>query len=435
MRSVKRFSVATWSTIPFLLLLGTLFASTANAQLADQITLPNAICGGDLTTYGNCTAGEISIAEITNTLWDNPWEDDQTCVRGETITSLTSTVSYRINTQKRYDLLMWIGEQEGTDPRDVVAGDTTKSCIVMSMPGPFPGGTGDNVFIDLEADQCGDINGAGADANIPEVREFHNVSFNCQDNNNNGKADIQLLLTWSQNTNQSCGLGNGETFPTNGANSKCDYQILDSTLDVVEPASLTVVKETLGGDESFRFDFAQTSGTGLPANTTVTTTNGTGQQVFSTLSAHPDLDIIEVLPAGWDTTAIVCTGATNNGSFVDDTSLPSITGIEIAAGEDVVCTVSNTKLATLVVVKNTTGDVGEFDFAVNNGIGRFSLDTTTPTPGTAFTTFSNLQPGLNYEILEDVPDGWNLSTVSCSNGSGEWSLTGVPGLEMFSHPI
>ena len=131
MRSVKPSSVVQWATIS-LLLISTLFASTASAQLIDQITATNTICGGDIGDYKGCTAGEISLATISGTVWAEPQQSTQACVLGETITALVSTVSYEINTQNRYDLLMWIGEQEGTDPRDAAAGDPNSSCIVMS---------------------------------------------------------------------------------------------------------------------------------------------------------------------------------------------------------------------------------------------------------------------------------------------------------------
>ncbi|RLA16950.1 MAG: hypothetical protein DRQ56_09900, partial [Gammaproteobacteria bacterium] len=433
MRSVKRFSVATWSTLSFLLLLGTLFASTANAQLVDQITSPGTVCGGDLTSYGNCTAGEISVSSVSGTVWDDPWETNKTCVRGETITALTTTVTYSIKTQNRYDLLMWIGEQEGTDPRSAVAGDAAKSCVVMSLPGPFPGGTGNDVFKDIETtDQCADINGSAAATN--ETRDFTNIDFECQDNDNDGKADIQLLLTWSQNQNQSCGTGTGQSFPTNGANSKCDYEIVNSALDIVEPASLTLIKNTLGGDGDFNFNFQMTSGTGLPASTLVITSGGTGQLLFDELTPITDLDITELIKVGWEITDISCTGATDNGTYDFNTAPQFITGIQIAAGEDVVCTVSNTKLSTLTVVKTTAGGNGIFDFDSNKtNIGSFQIDTTTLNTGQR--VFTLLEPGLDYTITETIPaSGWNLSSYVCvtegglSTGTDDQAGTGLSGI-------
>ncbi|MFC1701483.1 beta strand repeat-containing protein [Pseudomonadota bacterium] len=423
MRFIKRSSVFSFTTISFFLLLGTLFASTANAQLVSQITVTDTICGGDLVSYGNCTAGEISLATISGTVWKTPLDTTNQCVLGESITALNSTVTYDINTQQRYDLLMWIGEQQGTDPRAPAAGDPNKSCLVLSLPGPF----NDNplVFTNLEgnkSDQCGDIDGGVAAAQ--EQRTFSNVSFECQDNDSDGKADIQVLLSWSQNTNQFCGLGVGERFPTAGAGSKCDFETVNSTLDVLQPSSLTLIKNTLGGDGTFDFTFNKTSGTNLPAGTSIGTAGGTGQAVFNFLSPQTDLSIVENLPSGWDTTNIVCAGATNNGTFADDASSPQISGIQIAEGEDVICTVSNTKLASLTVVKNTAGGNGVFEFTANNGIGAFQLDTgANNTASTA--PFENLQPGNDYSITETIPANWELSSASCNNGSGTLGLNGA----------
>ncbi|GAB4432585.1 MAG: hypothetical protein Kow0031_13970 [Anaerolineae bacterium] len=156
-------------------------------------------------------------------------------------------------------------------------------------------------------------------------------------------------------------------------------------------ASLTVVKNTLGGDATFPF----TSTTLINFN--VTTVNGTGQHSFAGLQPGT-YDLRERVPAGWSQTAASCSDGSNPAS------------IDLAAGENVICTFANAKLDTIIVEKRTIG--GDSAFSFTGDLGAFSLTTSS---GAASRSFTGLSSG-NYSISETVPAGWIQTGATCDNG-------------------
>ncbi|MCU0989738.1 MAG: hypothetical protein MUE63_09205 [Xanthomonadales bacterium] len=177
------------------------------------------------------------------------------CVIGQTITIETATIVYEINTQTRYDLMLWVGDQEGTDPR--LEAGTGESCSVFSLPGPFDAPWGDE-----DGDQCGDV----GDFEGQAERTFTDVPVTCQDNNNDGFADLQILLSWSQQAGDICGVGGANVFPVVGAGSKCDYGISASDLPIIEGPSLelakTVTNDNGGNDVASSFTLTLTGNDG-----------------------------------------------------------------------------------------------------------------------------------------------------------------------------
>ena len=102
------------------------------------------------------------------------------------------------------------------------------------MPGPFnptpdatnPWGTAD------AGDQCGDL----AFTVTNSERTFTNLPIICQDNDSDGFADLQILLTWDHLASTACGTDTGQTFPTDGGTrSKCDFQIQNTVIIISDP--------------------------------------------------------------------------------------------------------------------------------------------------------------------------------------------------------
>ena len=193
-----RFIFSTTALIIFL----AAFAPGLAAQQS-QLQNLNAGCGADyLGQTWNCTAGEISISQVTGLqIQGNPTY----CVIGEPLVILTANVEYSINTQARNDLTMYLGDQEGTDPR-LFAGPG-QSCSAFSVPGPFnPTPDQNNPWGNNDGDACGDL----AFSVTAASRPFANVPISCQDNDQDGFAHLQVLLTWDQNDKAICGQGPGQ---------------------------------------------------------------------------------------------------------------------------------------------------------------------------------------------------------------------------------
>jgi hypothetical protein len=111
--------------------------------------------------------------------------------------------------------------------------------------------------------------------------------------------------------------------------------------------------------------------------------------------------VAETVPTGWDLTSAVC----SDGS--------PITAIDLAAGETVTCTFTNTKRGQIIVDKVTVpaGDTQLFTFNPSWSETDFQLADATPPHNSGY-----LVPG-TYSVAETVPTGWVLTSATCSDGS------------------
>ena len=127
----------------------------------------------------------------------------------------------------------------------------------------------------------------------------------------------------------------------------------------------------------------------------------TDQAAPKSVSVAPGTySVSETVPAGWDLTSATC----SDGSAVN--------AINVAAGETVTCTFTNTKKGTVIIdkVTNPSGDPQSFDFTTNLPGGSFSL-TDQAAPKSV-----SVAPG-TYSVSETVPAGWDLTSATCSDGS------------------
>ncbi|MER2531639.1 MAG: IPTL-CTERM sorting domain-containing protein [Candidatus Competibacter sp.] len=177
-----------------------------------------------------------------------------------------------------------------------------------------------------------------------------------------------------------------------------DGEVEDYLLSAAPLGSLTVIKNAVGGNDSFSFN-----ATGL-LPFTLSTTNGTAQRTFTGLLPG-NYSVTELLSPAWDLTSATCTGGKDPNSFL------------LALSENVTCTFANTKRASLTIIKNTLYGNGTFDF-VSQALNAFSLTTVN---GTAQQTFDLLAPG-TYDVSEAVPNGWRLDSATCDDGSNPASV-------------
>jgi len=177
--------------------------------------------------------------------------------------------------------------------------------------------------------------------------------------------------------------------------------------------SITIAKTTLGGDGTFEFigfmDF------------TITTVTGSGSQTFANLDpgTYTVRELLGVRLAGWEVTDIQCTGAATPAVI----SLPAHSAtITLAAGENVVCTFTDTKTGSITINKSTVGGEGSFRFATTgNGLSDFIIVTA---GGAGAHAFNALLPGV-YTVTELVPSGWNPPTLTCTGTATPVSIAGT----------
>jgi hypothetical protein len=108
-------------------------------------------------------------------------------------------------------------------------------------------------------------------------------------------------------------------------------------------------------------------------------------------------------PGGYTASGWSCTGT---GTQVGNT-------IALDLGESATCLVTNTYVVpgSIVIVKNTVGGDGTFDFS-SEELGDFSIETS---GGSGSETFSGLAPG-SYSVSEEgTPADWDFSGVACES--------------------
>lgn len=119
--------------------------------------------------------------------------------------------------------------------------------------------------------------------------------------------------------------------------------------------------------------------------------------------------VSEDMVVGWQQESAICDHEETIGS------------IDVAPGETVTCTFTNEQYAKIILVKNTVGGDGEFDFdATGSGLPA-DIDLTT-VGGTATQVFADLDQDNTYSIQENVPAGWDLG-AACTGSNTPASIT------------
>ena len=161
-----------------------------------------------------------------------------------------------------------------------------------------------------------------------------------------------------------------------------------------------VKKVMVGGTDSFSY-------TGTPSGA-IAVNNGTISQAV----APGQYTSTEAAKAGWDLTALSCDDANSTGSLANRQAT-----FNVEAGETVTCTFTNTKRGQIVVQKQTNpdGDPQSFSFNASYDADGFALSDGQSNDS------GDLDPG-TYSVSENVPQGWDLDSATCDDGSNPSSI-------------
>src|SRR5262249_21080761 len=169
-------------------------------------------------------------------------------------------------------------------------------------------------------------------------------------------------------------------------------QTTTCTITNTKQGSIKIVKNTVGGDDTFDF----TSNFGVSQ---ITTSGGSGNQTVNNLSAGSGYHITETAKVGWD-----------EGSFSCDHGTAA--AIEVIAGQTTPCSITNTKQGSIKTVQIPYATLFRSDFTSNFGVSQI-----TTSGGSGNQTVNNLSAGSGYHITETAKVGWDEGTFSCDHGT------------------
>ncbi len=202
-------------------------------------------------------------------------------------------------------------------------------------------------------------------------------------------------------------------------------------------ARLTITKQAVGGGAGF--DFTVSDGGGLvdsfglnpnPPN------SPTESYLIDDAPIDGPLDITELTGStpNFALVSISCvdsatsaSGSTFSTSLVNGGTVSGVATVDLVAGADVGCTFTNVKDPEIVVVKNTVGGDGTFDYAVTSSAAGTSVDdpafalTTATGTATLNTAVDGLRPNgptetdLTISEADPVAAGFELTDLSCTD--------------------
>lgn len=194
-------------------------------------------------------------------------------------------------------------------------------------------------------------------------------------------------------------------YVSDGGKGDCDFTVdfpgdadkaFACTFTNTKLGSITIEKVTSPDPDptDTSFEFTRDFGT-----SPVSLKNG-GSDKVSDLAAGT-YKVEENTPAGWDLTTAVCS----------DGSDPA--AIELAAGEDVTCTFTNTQQTGNIIIKKVTSPTGstqaftfDTDYKANFDLKDGESDNS-----------GDLPPGTYSAAEINIPTGWTLKSSTCDDGS------------------
>ena len=176
--------------------------------------------------------------------------------------------------------------------------------------------------------------------------------------------------------------------------------------------TLKIIKNTIGGDDTFEFTITGSPTAPPVPNPSITTVGGTGETPTYIVEPGTYTIVEDGPPPGWSLTGSVC-------SFDGGAASAYTPGANLVLGETthVVCTFTNTKDGRIEIEKQTLPDGDTADFTFTGDVAAILSD--------GEFAGEDVAPG-NYASTETVPAGWELTNITCddTDSSGD-TTTGV----------
>jgi hypothetical protein len=184
-------------------------------------------------------------------------------------------------------------------------------------------------------------------------------------------------------------------------------------------AKLRIVKATSPDADPTEFVFTPTNW-----NSGATFMRHDNQAGFESAFLAPgttDYTTVETVPGGWALTNRACVHTVGGAAKTFSSPANGIT-VQLAAGEDVTCTFTNTKGGSITIVKDADpNDLQDFAFAGSiTGCTSFTLDDDAGVSNADDTNLNQKVCGVvpgTYNVDETVPSGWVKTSATCSDGS------------------
>jgi uncharacterized repeat protein (TIGR01451 family) len=187
-----------------------------------------------------------------------------------------------------------------------------------------------------------------------------------------------------------------------------------ASLSVTALPTLTLITVSNGGVGTFNF----MGDNGFGSDSITTTVIGTAVLgATKRLAAANAATIITETPAaGYSLSAVSCTGMGGSGTVSFSGNVLTLNAPATAAGNTIVCTLTNIKIPTVQLQKTSLGGMGAFSFMGNNGFGSDSI--TTATAGTAVLGTTKLLTALTTDttITETVVASY-ITAITCSDSN------------------
>jgi hypothetical protein len=176
---------------------------------------------------------------------------------------------------------------------------------------------------------------------------------------------------------------------------------------------ITVIEDAIPDDPQ---DWSFTAGSGLSPSSFQLDDDGDNSNTLSNTRTFADL----VPGSGYSISQQSVAGWVQDDATCSDGSPPS--SIDIAPGEAVTCTFSNSRRGKIVVRKDAQpNDDQDFDFTAGGGLSpsAFQLDDDGDETNALKNTRSFVvNPGSGYSVAESAPPvGWEQRSAACSDGS------------------